>query len=240
MEGDRLVHLQSNLNKLPSDLEELFEHILFSTIDLDSYKTDTAHMFLVTLAAHDTLPLMSYWFIDQKGPEVVKRLEIKPMTVQQIKKRLGNMEKRVSACTKGLLEVRFFDSEDNDDASLSSSVLFNWKVDFLHRTARDFLINPRVRAKLEEWAGCDFDVNFTISEAILSQIKTAPQERLYFENGGPIEKLRETFYYHAERVVADRGVPLIGELRRTITQHESLREGLEAGMTKLHFESIIN
>jgi hypothetical protein len=196
--------LQRTLHKLPSDLEEYFEHILSSDIDLDKYRSETAHMFLVTLAAFDNLPLMSYWFMDQMGSELEVKLEVKPMTVQQVRKRLANMEKRISACCKGLLEVRFFDSDNHNDSSLSSSVLFNWKVDFLHRTVRDFLIKPSVRVKQEEWAGCDFDPNLSICKAIISQIRTAPPQKIYFEEGGPIWKLITIFRYHVERLTFNK------------------------------------
>jgi len=77
-----------------------------------------------------------------------------------------------------LLEAQFYDSENRDDSSLSSSVLFNWKVDFLHRTVRDFLIKSDVRKKLEGWANPDFDANIVTLKATLAQIKTAPGEGL--------------------------------------------------------------
>ena len=77
------------LHTLPSDLEEYFEHILSSDIDLGIYRSQIAHMFLVILVAFDTFSWMSYWFIDKLGSELDAKLEIKPMTMQQIKKTVG-------------------------------------------------------------------------------------------------------------------------------------------------------
>lgn len=224
-EGDRLVHLQRRLHSLPTDLEKYFEHTLFSTVDLETYKAETARMFLVALKAHDTLPLMSYWFIDQDGPELATKIEVKPWSMQRIRQHLKNAEKRVSACCKGLLEVHFYDSENKDDVSLSSSVLFNWKVDFLHRTVRDFLMKADVKKKLEGWTSPGFNVNIVICEAMLAQIKTCPRDTAYFETGGPIWKLTTIFHIHAGLPPCNLAdgiarASLEDELAFTLHQHE--------------------
>jgi len=195
-------------------------------------------MFLVALKAHDTLPLMSYWFIDRDGPEIATKIEVKPWSMQKVRQRLKNAEKRVSACCKGLLEVQFYDSENYDNGSLSSSVLFNWKVDFLHRTVRDFLFKSDVKKKLEGWTNPGFNVNIVICEAILAQIKTAPQDIAYFGVDGPIRKLMNIFQYHAD-ILASSGASeiaeasLLGELDNTLHQHELLIGDLIVGVSKL-------
>jgi hypothetical protein len=223
-EGDRLVHVLKKLNSLPKDLEKYFKHVLETDIDLESNKEDTSHMFLVTLIANDTLPLTSYWFIDQQGPEIVAEQKIQPWNLQMVKRRLKNAEKRVYACCKGLLEVQFFESEINDDVTLNSSVLFNYKVDFLHRTVRDFLKGSEVMTMLKEWSGTDFDANIAICKAIISQIKTAPQEKAYFKEGGPISRLRATFQHHVKQPADEAGVTtqasLLQELNSTLDQQE--------------------
>jgi hypothetical protein len=135
------------------------------------------------------------------------------------------MRKRLNACCKGLLEVHFYDSSNYHDSTLASSVLFNWKVDFLHRTVRDFLILPGMQTMLGEWAGDDFNADQVICEAILCQIKSAPQEEEYFTKDGPIWKFAETMEYHAELLKDDpdfeqNGVLLLLELEQTIRKQK--------------------
>lgn len=69
------------------------------------------------------------------------QLGLSPLSMQATNRRLRQIRKRLNACCKGLLEVQFYeDATDPTESSLSSSVFFNWKVDFLHRTAKNFLL----------------------------------------------------------------------------------------------------
>lgn len=223
--ADRIVDLQRRLQLLPTDLNKYFESILF-TVDV-FYRSQTAHMFQVTLMAHETLPLMSYWYIDQEDPELAMKLEVQPLSMQKTNSRLKQMRKRLNACCKGLLEVQFYDSKNTDDSSLSSSVLFNWKVDFLHRTVRDFLMIPEMQNLLKEWAGTAFDTDIAICQALLAQIKTAPQEEDYFKVGGPVSNFVRAFRHHAGELGHDKSleevqVSLLAELESTLSCHKSV------------------
>jgi hypothetical protein len=62
-------------------------------------------MFLVTLVARNTLPLLAYWFIEQDDPNFAMKLEVQPLSMQKTNLRLKLMRKRLNACCKGLLEV---------------------------------------------------------------------------------------------------------------------------------------
>jgi hypothetical protein len=201
---DSITNLQRRLRHLPRTLKEFFKSI-FNNID-EFYMEQTAHIFLVTIAAYRTLPLLTYWFIEQEDGYAIK-LEVQPLSMQKTNFRLKQMRKRINACCKGLLEVQFYDSEESANDSLSSSVLFQWKVDFLHRTVRDFLMEKEMQDLLNDWAKPGFDVDFMICEAILAQIKTSPQETEYHQPGGPIEELSTIFRYHSVHSIKD-GVSL--------------------------------
>lgn len=194
--ADRIVDLQRRLPLLPTDLNEYFERILF-TVD-NFYRKQTSQMFQVTLVARDTLPLMSYWFIDQENPTLLEKLEVRPLSMQINDARLKQMKKRLNACCKGLLETHFVGSSDDPNVSLPDSTLFHLKVDFLHRTVRDFLRIPEMQNLLEKWVGPGFDANVAICEAILAQVKTAPQERSYFKSDGPLSNIIHTFFYQVK------------------------------------------
>jgi hypothetical protein len=134
--------------------------------------------------------------------------------------RLRQMWKRLNACCKGLLEAQFYDFSNHGDSSLPSSTIFNEKVDFLHRTAFDFLTKEDMQGLLKQWSGHDFDTNRIICEGLLAQIKTSPQGEEYSKDGGPLSKLIRAFDYHVGALKGDQktkatGMSLFNELDRT-------------------------
>lgn len=133
--ADRVADLQSRLQHLPKDLDEYFERIVF-TVD-EFYRAQTVHMSVIALEAFHTLPLMSYWFIDQEMSEPVLQMDTAPCTMQKNRFRLNQMRTILNALCKGLLEVQYLTA--SKASTLGSSILFDWRVEFLHRTVRDFL-----------------------------------------------------------------------------------------------------
>ncbi|KAH8648589.1 hypothetical protein BX600DRAFT_555055 [Xylariales sp. PMI_506] len=197
--ADRLVDLRRRLNSMPSDLFDFFDRILFGVDNF--YQRQTSHFFQVTLVAWMTMPLICYWYMDQEDdgndkPEYALKLEVKPLTVQKTTIRLKQMRRRLNACCKGLLEVQFYDAFNRDDSSLPSSVLWNWKVDFLHRTVRDFLKTSEMQEKLQQWAAPEFNANLAICGALVAHAKTAPMEKDLFRDGGAVDQLVALFHVH--------------------------------------------
>jgi len=196
--ADRIVDLQRRLRLLPTDLNEYFERILF-TVD-NFYRKQTAQMFRVTLAAYEALPSLCYWFIDQEDPSLMENLKVRPLSEEATSDRLKQIQKRLNACCKGLLEAQ----------TMVSKYL---RVDFLHRTVRDFLLLPEMQQMLDKWAGEGFDANVAICEATVCLVKTAPQRYTYFEGFGPIYDLVGTFLYHVRVLEEDTKYPITIEVR---------------------------
>jgi hypothetical protein len=196
--ADRIVDLQRRLRLLPTDLNEYFERILF-TVD-NFYRKQTAQMFRVTLAAYDTLPSLCYWFVDQEDPSLMEKLEVGPLSGEATSDRLKQIQKRLNACCKGLLEAQ---------------TMGPWylKVDFLHRTVRDFLLLPKMQQMLDKWAGEGFDANVAICEATVCLIKTTPQYNAYFGIPGPVFGLLCTFFNHIGVLEEDTKYPITIEVR---------------------------
>jgi hypothetical protein len=78
--------------------------------------------------------------------------------------------------------------------------LFSWKVNFLHRTVRDFLLLDDTTKILERWYSPAFGPHETICKALFAQIKYAPEERGYWDMDGPIAHLYSLFnqYSHLQ------------------------------------------
>ncbi|CAN9225518.1 unnamed protein product [Alternaria alternata] len=187
-DADSITRLQLRLRKLPTNLEELFERILFRDVK-ESYRSEASHMFLVALEAKDNLPLMAYWFLGENLPK--QRL---PLKMQQTIKRHKDANKRLIASCKGLLEPRFRSTTEEQDP-LPSAILFEYTVDFLHRTVRDYLLLPATNVR--QWAEPHFNPDAAICKALYSQIKTAPHGQEYSSH---VLALYQTFAYHANKV----------------------------------------
>ena len=209
--ADRIIDLRKRLQLLPTDLNEYFERILF-TVD-NFYRTQTAQMFRVTLAAYETLPSLCYWYIDQEEPSLMEKLEVAPLSQKETEHRLKQTQKRLNACCKGLLEI-------NPTAGDHFP-----KVDFLHRTVRDFLRIPEMQKLLDKWTSEDFDEQIAICEAIVCVVKTTPQEESYFQSYGPITNLLSTLLAHI-KILEDSLSTLTAEVRildqldKTMKKHD--------------------
>jgi hypothetical protein len=187
-EADSITRLQLRLRKLPTNLEELFERILFRDVK-ESYRSEASHIFLVALEAKENLPLMAYWFLGENLPK--QRL---PLKMQQTIKRHKDANKRLIASCKGLLEPRLRSTTEEQD-SLPSAILFVYTVDFLHRTVRDYLLPPTTNVR--QWAEPHFNPNAAICKALYSQIKTAPHGEEYNSH---VWALYQTYIYHANEI----------------------------------------
>jgi hypothetical protein len=192
-EADSITRLQQRLRKLPTNLEELFERILFRDVK-ESYRSEASHFFLVALEAKENLPLMAYWFLSEDLPK--QRL---PLKMQQTIKRHKDANKRLIASCKGLLEPRFRSMIEERD-SLPSAILFEYTVDFLHRTVRDYLLLPTTNVR--QWAEPHFNPDEAICKALYSQIKTAPHGKEYSSH---VSALYQTYVYHADEVKSLHG-----------------------------------
>jgi hypothetical protein len=222
--GDRIADLQARLRELPRDLNDYFEKILLSDV-AEFYRRQSARMFAAALNAKGVLPLMTYWFMEPEDAEYALALEVGPPTLQQMSKRLEQTRKRLNACCKGLLEARSPSQASNKDM-LAYNLNFGWKVDFLHRTVKDFLAMAGTQAFLSGWNPRAFDTDAHICAALLAQIKAAPQEYKYFAVRDGVPGLITLFLDHC-RVLDDTpdcepGLlhKLLDQLDATLRRHD--------------------
>ncbi|KAK3377288.1 hypothetical protein B0T24DRAFT_237832 [Lasiosphaeria ovina] len=189
--ADTVADLRRRLNSFPTDLYEFFERELLSVDAF--YRQRTARFFQVTVTSLEVLPLVCYWFVDQEAdPDAVVSAPAAPWPVQRTNVRLKQMRKRLNACCKGLLEAQLYDG-DKRSSSLSSSIMFNMRVDFAHRTVRDFFLASDIHKLLAGWSGPGFNASVGICEAILGQIKASPLDKDYCAKAGPVAMLVYAF-----------------------------------------------
>ncbi len=215
---DRIEDLQRRLRAFPSDLDDFFRHILDS-LD-EAYRVQTARLFQVSLVAPQPLSLLNYWFIDmdEVDEDFLSRMSNSALDAQELVARQEEMGKRLNGRFKGLLEVT---TVPNVDAP------FCHRVDFLHRTVKDFLRTTTVQKQLMTWSmlqrqdsvveygqppprRAKFDPYRTLCKSSLAMLKSAPLTYgyMYLLGPGPIKDLISNLLFAAQQYEQANGSSL--------------------------------
>lgn len=152
-DSDRVCDLQRRLDSLPSDLEELFDRLL-KRLDTFHFK-HACQLIRIVRAASIPLTVLVMSFADEDNRKAAIRAKVKALTKTDVADREDEMRRRLNSRSKGLIEV----SESK-------------KVQFLHRTVKDFIDAPRNWTKIVKAAGESFDPVFMLCSAYLFKIKT--------------------------------------------------------------------
>ncbi|OJD26635.1 hypothetical protein ACJ73_01986 [Blastomyces percursus] len=112
------------------------------------------------------LDLLTSSYLDESDPDFALKMEIKPMSKEEDVIRYEEIERRFNSRCKGLK------SRDGllGTNGLPDEICFS-RVDFLHRTVRDFLCTPIVAAQLVAADSPKFDIYMTLARAYLARIK---------------------------------------------------------------------
>jgi hypothetical protein len=172
MDGDRVRDLNGRLDEIPEELEELFKKMLHSLEG--RYFSDAARLFRIYRAAHQPaigfdrgLPLLALDFADDADFEPTARQRVKPLTGKEWYMRSTSMKRRLNSRCKGLIEIehpqkatgtiwsikevdRLVSEAESGEASALPTLhaygrdLARKKVQYLHRTVKDYLESPAV------------------------------------------------------------------------------------------------
>ncbi|KAI9694326.1 MAG: hypothetical protein M1820_009015 [Bogoriella megaspora] len=162
--GDDTSFLLQRLDELPEELEDLFKRML-DNVD-KRYEAKSAQILLMALAARGTFSVMTYAFLDEalSDPEKIRQRDASPFKEAQVAYRQGQTIRQIATTTKGLLEV-----SDSGNAISSYSRV---RIDFLHRTVKDFLVE--FQHDLVKRAGAKFQVYVALEHALLAELKHMP------------------------------------------------------------------
>ncbi|KAK8859850.1 hypothetical protein PGQ11_010584 [Apiospora arundinis] len=198
-DGDELRHLQRKLDVLPTELEDLFEHMLLSI-----RKEDQAYAFkmisYVSGASSNSPPFMfRMLFLDllyetdgTTDPAQVLALACKDLTRPEVedylRKQLKMVRKRLIGRCKCLIEIREADnidgnytvsqgtSDENSESKmieLESTPFFNETVHLAHRKVKEYIEGDKTMSVLNKFAnGINWqaDTLRTLTEHINFQI----------------------------------------------------------------------
>lgn len=162
--GDDLYTLRQRIRRFPEDLESFFK-VMLKSID-PFYYPSTARFFKVALEAREPLTLMCFLFVDKAVRDVNFGLHraISPMDDYEIFNNHSQMRRRVDGRCKGLLEV--------EKVPYATDYLGH-RVNFLHRTVRDFLLTRDMTEFIEKHLK-EFNVNHAIFQAFVALMKSMP------------------------------------------------------------------
>jgi hypothetical protein len=157
--------LQRRLDSFPDELERYFENII-DRIDR-IHREETARIFLVAITAVQPFPLfsLSYLSMEATDKDYAIRMKLRALSIQgafQIKRR---WKKLLNSRCRDLLEV------DHTTFEGLGSVLDD-RVEFLHRTVRDFLRN-NYQDELRKRAGDGFDARCSLCKMIVALSKVS-------------------------------------------------------------------
>ena len=154
--SDRISDLQRRLETLPSDLEDLFDKIL-NSLDSFYYKHACQYLQIVRAAQHP-ISLLGFYYADEEDTDSAMRADVKGLTDAEQNLRKEDMRRRLNSRCKGLLEAPFVEEP---------------RVQYLHRTVKDFVEMPHVWAKISNATDDSFDPVKCLANSYLWQLKTS-------------------------------------------------------------------
>ncbi|KAH8745708.1 hypothetical protein BGZ57DRAFT_936187 [Hyaloscypha finlandica] len=158
--------LQRRLDSFPAELEKYFTSII-ERID-KIHREETAKIFRITVDAVKPIPALGlqYLLVEQEDPEYALKMPIQPILREQEWENAQKWERLLNSRCSDLLELNFRSTN-------YAPPIMHHKVEFLHRTVRDFL-RDNYQNELHEWAGHSFDTSSSLSNIILGLIKGYP------------------------------------------------------------------
>ncbi|OQE28497.1 hypothetical protein PENSTE_c003G00257 [Penicillium steckii] len=230
--GDQLSDLQAHLDELPADLERLYRHMLLRVPQ--RYRVRSARIFAIVQASPDPPLVLALWHSGEEVTHPMEKLtdDIKLARCYQVHLRL------MSQCA-GLLEIRLGDvdhgqhEQDNPDLMRpEGSWCFlnnNSRVQYMHRTTRDFLQTNEIKSLFQEWLGegNSFDAHRwlaarTLVDLLRAQIRIQESgmevgDDIYTFYGYEKEGVDRRLVYHANKVANRNMRHRIFKLRSTIS-----------------------
>ena len=166
---DRLEDLRYRLEGLPTDLEELYNHMLEKLDPI--YRQQASRIFQIvfqsiTIASEAPLTTMHLSHAEEQAPEASMTMALAPVSDSERYSKCVAMEGRVRSRCCGLVEVL------QDWKLPNPERLINSRIAFLHRTVAEFLQTPEVwNGLISLTADSIYDTNVSLLSACLVEIK---------------------------------------------------------------------
>ncbi|KAK5173323.1 uncharacterized protein LTR77_002004 [Saxophila tyrrhenica] len=196
-ERDNFAMLEKRLRDTPADLKELFVRIPGAVEPV--YREWSARALLIATGSGEALPLVFYWFLqeDAASPELAFKRDTNVLPDSEVPAVEDESMLRINSWTRDFLECTTLGVQgqagDTDPPILRSMNVR--KVDFLHRTVRDFLLEPERTEILFERAGVGFDPFVVTCRVFLILAK----DLRHHDEVSAVARLRDLILIHLER-----------------------------------------
>ncbi|KAI1126986.1 hypothetical protein F5Y10DRAFT_201880 [Nemania abortiva] len=187
---DNFYDLQMRLNEIPAGLEDYFKYIIEKIEPV--YWKDALCIIRFTIDAEQPLPLLAYHFLDRFLPDHNTNPSTEPCSSQDIDELEKKSKTRLNARCKDFLEV-LYDRDDTDSFITSS------RIDFLHRTVRDFFLDGDLLDNMMNERKVEFDSSMSLSKVMLTLMKTLH----LLPNGVPshmFSRFEDSLMYYVHRI----------------------------------------
>jgi hypothetical protein len=193
---DRLMDLQRRLNDFPSDLNQFFAHMLQSLDPI--YQAQIVRGFQALLCCRGTLSVLNFWYMDREeespGSALLMahadRSTARGIQYKSDAAKILKMKNRINARFKGLLEPAV---STRKDASLHSH-----KVDFLHRTVKDFLMTSDAQGLIAKWELPKSELYLLLGKSTLAEIRSFHPDGAFYYGPEPVGELINDVFFAAK------------------------------------------
>ena len=166
--NDTIKTMRRRLEGFPETLDEFFRHMLGSVPKF--YRIQTVRALQVATSVDYPLPLMTYSFLNdvEDDPHLADREDRRPCDKYEIVQRFDTMRRRLDSWCKGLLEAT--------GSGSGLQAYLSYRVDFLHRTVRDFLVSEGVKGITDSPQEDRCETWILLCQAIVLLFKRAPED----------------------------------------------------------------
>lgn len=206
--------LEARLNSLPQELNEYFSRIM-ERID-PFFRQDTARIFLIAVDSVRPFPLYAMKFLERgaKVENYALDLQSEGITVGEISVVCEDWRPRLQTRCGDLLTIHRDNSED---------AFFKTTVDFIHRSARDFLRDNH-HTMLQKFVPEGFNGKKTLCRMLLAMLKTYPIETFRQASNGLFSLVDEVLYYACELELLDQAgsqFPILDEIDHVMSSYSA-------------------
>jgi hypothetical protein len=234
-------HLQAILQSLPTELEDFFEKFLFSEQDAvelsemaNIFQLITAREIAASFVNDETANSLNIWEIALAlDPEddalALSDGGVRQASDEEVQSRCENTRVRIDQRFIGLLEAfpkpqrgnsRFTETDDEEDPSSSCRRVAEYKVTYVHRTIRDWLMEgDGVRERLISKSPETFDPHLRLLRSGILSLKVSikrPRRGRWLNDWWPHITMCMTHARSIQRDQDDLQRSLLNELDRTI------------------------
>ncbi|KAJ2974990.1 hypothetical protein NUW58_g8485 [Xylaria curta] len=193
--NDTINTMRWRLKRFPDTLEKFFQRMLESVSEI--YRSQALRLFQISTSASSPLPMIFYSFLEdiEDNPHLITQEYHRPCKMDEFLKRCETMRRRLDASCKGLLELTRSDIFLDDHTEV--------KVDFFHRTVRDFLISGAVSPISEQPADERQRIWLLLCHAVVLALRRCSGLYLNFVGPHDVEEPLEAIACFAKKAQDD-------------------------------------